>query len=242
MTDEAVVDMAPFLARHDRMTRLIFNAMIVTSLALSAAIYFRFQANIAGLPEAPRWPPFLFMAVIIAPFSIFSLWIAGKWYGSTRPPARPDGSFPMGVDDARNTRRVANAGAVFVTGYGLVMIAIQMFWALRIYGFLAPSDFDATTGFRALLLVVAGLMVYFGNVGPRLPVSRAPETRPAVRMKWNRLSCWMTVIFGVLLAIAALTTPGDELIGAVGGLAILMTIVMGIGGVLYDRDLKSPTT
>jgi hypothetical protein len=240
--DISSVDMAPFFARHDRRTRLTFNAMIVISLALSVAIYLRFRVNASVLDEVPPWPSFLVLAIIVAPFSILALWIAGKWYGKSRPPAQPDGSFPMGADDARNVARVANAGAVFVTGYGLVMIAIQLFWALRMFGIVPPTDPAATgPGFRAVLLAVAGLMIYFGNVGPRMPIPRAPEDKPAVRMKYNRLSSWMTVVFGALLGVAALFAPANKLVDAVGGLSMLLVAVMAVGTIMYYRALKSPT-
>lgn len=239
---DSVVDMAPFFARHNRNTRLTFLATFGVSLALSVAIYLRFRVNAQVLSEIPLTPPpFLIMPILVCPLSIFALWLAGKFYARNHPPPQPDGTFPMGPDDARNVARVANAGAVFVTGYAVVMIAIQLFWALRMFGVLPPADPGAIgPGFRLVLLAVAALMIYFGNVGPRMPTPRAREAKPAVRMKYNRLSSWMTVIFGALLGLAAVVLPANKLTDAVGGLGILLLITMGIGSVMYYRELKSP--
>jgi hypothetical protein len=236
------VDMAPFLQRHDRITRQTFIGMMSVSLVLSVAIYARFRVNAEVLPAMPLLPPpFLMLPILVSPFSIAALWIAGKLYGRTRPPALPDGSFPMGVDDAINVKRVADAGAVFVTGYGLVMIAIQVFWALRMFGVVQPTDPSATVpAFRAALLAIGALMIYFGNVGPRMPTPRAAEAKPAVRMKYNRLGGWFTVILGLLLFAIALFAPSHKLIDAVGGLGFAVLAAWGVGFLMYRRELAAP--
>ena len=93
--------------------------------------------------------------------------------------------------------------------------------------------------FTSTLTTVAALMIHFGNVGPRMPVSRDPAARPAVRMKYNSLYSWATVIFGALVALAALFAPGEKLVDLVGGLSILLVVVVSVGAVMYFRDLKS---
>jgi len=64
----------------------------------------------------------------------------------------------MNPDDARNAARVANAGLVFVTGFGVVAIAGQVFWLLWKAGLL-PDAGD--WGFRATLAAI----------GPCRPIS-----------------------------------------------------------------------
>jgi len=242
MTDPTFVDIAPFFARHDRRTRRTFIALLCTSLVLSAAIYVRFRVNAEVLLEVPLMPPpFLVLPIFISPFSIAALWVAAALYDRSRPPSQPDGSFPINPDDARNVERVANAGAVFVTGYGLVMIAIQLFWSLPMFGIVAPiAPGDASPAFRVVLAAIGALAIYFGNVGPRIPTSRAPEARPAVRMRYNRLGGWFTVILGLLLWVIALFVPAAKVIDAVGGLSFAVLFVFAVGYLMYRRALDAP--
>ncbi len=194
-------DMAPFFQRHDRRTRRTYIAMLSLSLALSAIIFTRGLLTTGAAPGAVLaglWTP-----IIMGPLTIILLWISSAIYGRSRPAAQPDGSFPMNADDARNVERVANAGAVFVTGMCAIMIAAQSAWLGASVGLL---QLPATAGewvLRAILLGTGALSIYFGNVWPRIPTPRAPEQNPAAHIRYNRLGGWLTVMFGLMLGLAA---------------------------------------
>jgi len=236
MTDTTLVEMGPFFERHDRKTLRTYVAMLSISLILSAVIFARAMGE-AGAPEttgaivAELWMP-----VGQGPLTIVALWIASWAYGRTRP-SPPDGRFPMNPDDARNVERVANAGAVFVTGFCVVVIAGQAVWLLWSMGLLPHAE---TWGFRATLVAIGALCVHFGNVSPRLPTPRAPEAKPGVRMKYNRLGGWMTVILGLLLALGGLFLPLPALAPAIGVLSLAVLVAFAAITIMYCVALRSP--
>ena len=233
MTDPTLVDMGPFLARHDRRTRWTCLAMLSISLALSAVVFVPalLGTGAPGAVVAALWMPFG-----QAPLTIVALWIASTLYDRTRPPS-PDGRYPMNPDDARSVTRVANAGAVFVTGFGVVMIAGQALWMLWSSGVLPNAE---EWGFRATLVAIGALCIHFGNASPRLPTPRTPELKPGVRMKYNRLGGWMTVILGLLLALSGLVLPLSGLAPAVGVLGVAVLVALAIGAIMYRIELGSP--
>ncbi len=208
--------------------------MLSTSLILSAVIYARavLAVGVPGQVLLALWMP-----VVQGPLTIVALWLSSWLYGRGRP-LFPDGRLPMNADDARNVMRVANAGAVFVTGFGIVMIAGQVFWLLWKLGLVPDVQ---NWGLRATLLAIGALVIYFGNISPRLPTPRAREAKPAVRMKYNRLGGWMAVMLGLLLALAALFLPFPALVPAIGAISISSLIAMGVGTVLYRTALNSPS-
>ncbi len=200
MTDTDLVDMKPFLKRHDRRARRTLAATLTVSLALSVFIF----ARAALMVRAPGDVLLaLWMPVVQGPLTIGALWIASALYGRKRP-LPFDGRLPMNPDDARNAARVANAGLVFVTGFGVVAIAGQVSWLLWKAGLL-PHAGD--WGFRATLAAIGALSVYFGNVSTRMPTPRAPEAKPGIRMKYNRLAGWMCVLLGLGIALTGLFLP-----------------------------------
>lgn len=235
MTDTAPIDIAPFLERHDRRTRRGFIAMFFISFILSAVI-FAHGALATGAPGAvlsDLWTP-----IVIAPLIIAGLWIASARSARKRP-AFIDGRLPTNPDDARNVERVANAGAVFVTGVCAIMIAVQAFEALSVFGVLPSPGMDSGWGLRAVLMGVAALMLYFGNVWPRMPTARAPEQNPAAHMKYNRFAGWLWVIFGILLGLAALVLPASALTPALAVLGLSLLALIVVGAVLFRIALKS---
>ncbi|MBS1240467.1 MAG: hypothetical protein H6R45_1173 [Proteobacteria bacterium] len=235
MTDTNLVDMKPFLERHERRARHIFIAMLSVSLTLSAVVFTRAVLK-GGAPGEVLLT--LWMPVVQGPLTIGVLWIASALYGRKRP-LPFDGSLPMNPDDARNAARVANAGLVFVTGFGVVAIAGQVFWLLWKAGLL-PDAGD--WGFRATLAAIGALSAYFGNVSTRMPTPRAPEAKPGVRMKYNRLAGWMCVLLGLGFAFAGLFLPLSALPAAVGILSITVLAAFAVGTVMYYSALKSPST
>ena len=109
----------------------------------------------------------------------------------------------MNADDARSIARVANAGAVFVNGMCAIMIAGQLAWLAAALGLLQLPETAAGWGVRALLLGTGALSAFFGNAWPRIPTPRAPGQHPGAHIRYQRFSGWLTVIFGLLIALAA---------------------------------------
>jgi hypothetical protein len=234
MTDTPFIDVAPFLERHERRTLRIFITMLSVSLVLSAIIVARGTLT-AGEPGASDIE--LWLVAAPAPLVIFMLWIGPVLYDRKRP-VLPDGSLPMNTDDARNIARVANAGGIFVTGMYAVMIAGQALWVSRSFGVLPSLDMNPVWGARAVLLATGALSIYFGNVWPMMPTPRAPEHKPATRMKYNRFVGWLTVILGVLLGLAAFL-PVSAMIAVAMVTSISTIVAIAASTVWFSFALKS---
>lgn len=236
MTDPAPVDMAPFLASHDRMTRLTFVVTATVSLAVSVgSIAFGAFATGAARPiGADLWLP-----MVLIPLFLIAFQVATMRWGRKRP-TLPDGSLLMNPDDARGARRVASAGGIFVAGIAVAMIATQANVALDYFGILASLGNAGEWLGRAGLAATGGLMVYFGNVWPRMPTARAPGQKPAVQQKFNRLYGWMVVTTGLLFALASLL-PLPAMAIAVGILGLGLTLAVTAAIVWYYRAMKSPS-
>lgn len=147
----------------------------------------------------------------------------------------------MNADDARNVRRFANAGTVFVIGFNTAIIAGQAAWLLSTLGALPPTFPDSDWNVRASLVVMGALSIYIGNVTPRTPTSRASGTRPAVRMRFNRLTGWVIVIFGASLALAGLLLPFQAMLVAAPAICVSMFVTFAVGTILYRRAMKTPS-
>jgi MFS family permease len=237
MTDTTQTEVARTLQRHDSKTRWTYIAMLSISLILSAIIFTDAMLLIGsvGIVIGGLWNQ-----IVMGPLIIGSLWLASTWYARKRPWSL-DGRDPTNPDDMRNLARLANAGYWFVTGFSLIAIAGQVYWVLLVFDVLQPPGGTLPDWWvaRALMLGAGALMIFFGNISPTAPTPRVPEANPAVRMKYNRLTGWMYVVFGVLLWLAALFTPTGKLTDAIGGLGILLLLVMGVGYACYNHELKS---
>jgi hypothetical protein len=152
----------------------------------------------------------------------------------------PDGSLPMNPDDARSARQVANAGAVFVAGLGVAVIATQVSVALDYFEPLARlGKADQWLG-RASLAGMGALMVYFGNAWPRMPTPRAPEQKPATQKTFNRLYGWIVVTTGLLFVMAALLLRGPAMSAVVGVASLGLVLGVTVITVRFYRAMKSP--
>jgi hypothetical protein len=229
-TDANFTDMTPFLERHRRRSRWVFIVMLFASLAVSV-VSLTYAVFRVGTPGVDLWVPMAFFPLFVLVFWILVVRFA-------RSPEPPDGRHLMSADDARGVTRVANAGFTFVAGIGVVIVASQAFWALGrldLLQSLAKSDWIA----RVVLAANGALAIYLGNTLPKYPVARAPEQLPAVRMKINRLTGWLYVIFGALFAVAALFQPSSLLVPVVAALVITVIVVCAVGVVMHRRTLKS---
>lgn len=234
MTDTPI-DMAPFFARHDRATRRIFVAAIAVSLAVCVGSL-GYAALATGSPRpigAELW-----VLTVLIPLFLIAFRTALRRWGGTRP-VLPDGTLPMNPDDARSARRVANAGAVFVAGIGVSVIATQVSVALGYFD-VPLGEADAWLG-RAGLAGMGALMVYFGNAWPRMPTPRAPHQKPATHKTFNRLYGWMVVSTGVLFVLAALLLPPPLMAATVGIASLGLVLGVTVITVRFYRAMKSPS-
>jgi hypothetical protein len=236
MTEPSSSGMPPSLRHHDRKTLWTYVAMLSASLTLSATILAHAMRRIGSVDVVLTG---LWHQVVTPPLIIGGLWFASLYYARKRPWSH-DGRDPTNPDDLRNLARLASAGYLFVTGFGLIAIAGQAYWVLLIFDVVQPPGGAPANWWmwRAMMLAAGLLMVQFGNISPRMPAPRVPEANPAVRMKWNRLTGWMYVASGALLALSALFTPSGKLLDTIGGLGILLLLVMTLGYALYCREMK----
>lgn len=237
MPDTPPIDMAPFFARHDRTTRRAFAATIAGTLAVSVGSL-AYGVLGSGAPRpvgAELWLPMLLIPLFAIGFR------AGIVRWTRNRQVLPDGTLPVNADDARSARRVANAGAIYVAGVGLAMIAAQ--------ASIVSEYFDALDSLgqvgdwlgRVGLAAVGCLTAYFGNAWPRMPTPRSPDQKPATQKTFNRLYGWIVAIFGLLLVLAALLLPGPAIVPVIGVLGLGLVLGVTVLIVWYYRAMKSPS-
>ena len=201
-TDGPSTDLSPFFKRYDRRNRLVLGMALGASLILSSVIatHVLTTGQTGGKPAGFVWA----MGVGFSPLVITGWWTFGELIAwGRRKEARPDGSHPAGPDDARNGVRLANAGFVFNLALLGTLIIEQLLMTSLVFGF--PVRGTLIT--RAIMVAEGAVTIYFGNLWPRLPTPRAPEHTAAIRMKANRISGWVMVIFGLLMVLLGLFLP-----------------------------------
>ncbi len=202
LPDGDPTDLGSFFRRYDRRNRLVLGAAICASLVLSAVIATRLLATggagLKGLPVV--WA----IGVVFGPVFIAGWWTFGELIAWGRHKASPpDGSHPAGADDARNGVRIANAGFAFNLVLIANAIAGQALMATIVFRYPVPGELIT----RMIMVAVGAATIYLGNLWPRLPTPRAPERTAAMRMKANRVSGWVMVIFGLLIVLLGLFLP-----------------------------------
>lgn len=199
---DALTDMRPFFARHDRNTRLLMAASLCITLLLAALIATRLTAV-----PLPRLKGVWEMGVFFPPTVAIGWGIFTEYMMRSKKHRIVRDEAPlMNADDARNGMRIANAGFAFTAVLMAVVIIQQLLMtslAFRIY--MGPL-----VGFsiaRVTTIAVGLVTIYLGNLWPRMPVSRAPERKAAATMKANRGAGWFMVIVGVLVVLWGLFMP-----------------------------------
>jgi len=230
MSDVAMVDMGPFMRRHDRRSRRFFVAMTTISLLTSAAI---FTHGVLGRGSPQDIAGSLWTPILICPLLIIVFWHLHVRAARKRL-TRPDGSLPTNPDDARNAARIANVGAALLAGFGVVLIVVQVATALAVFGAL-PGLHGTSLG-RALTVGMGALMAYWGNAFPRMPTARAPDKKPATQSRFNRIYGWVVVILGLLMVIVGLLSP-DPSVG-VGIISLSTVLFAAIWIISYRRAMK----
>ncbi len=202
MTDTTSIDAAAFFDRYDRKTwRLMVTAISITAV-LAAVIAIRLlTAGTRAKPIGAMWG----LGVV------FPLCLAVGWWVFTdfltrRRFSAPDTGLPMNADDARNGMRIANAGFAFNVVLMVVVIAQQAFMGLLIFGYAVAPPIGYSFP-RITMVAVGAVTIYLGNLWPRMPIARAPEAKPALRMKANRYAGWFMVIVGLLVLLWGLFAP-----------------------------------
>jgi hypothetical protein len=204
MSDTTLTDLGPFFERYDRRNRCLMVTGICASLILSALIATRLLATGApGLKGvAVMWGTgVVFSPLFISAWSAFGVLTALR----RRKAASPDGRHPLGAVDAGNGMRIVNAGFAFNLALIGTMLTGQLLMAMLAFGFGHQVRGDLVA--RAIMLTVGAATIYLGNLWPRMPVSRAPAQKAALRMKANRYAGWLLVIIGLLIALWGLFFP-----------------------------------
>ena len=205
MTDATLTDLAPFFRRYDRRNRLLLGTAFCASLILATAIATRMLS--VELPGLKGVPVVWGMGVVFSPLFIALWWTFGevmtRWRRKTLP---PDGSQLAGEVDARNGMRIANAGFIFNIGVVTAIFSGQAVMALVAFRIHLGYSFGIWMA-QATCIVVGAVTIYLGNLWPRMPVSHAPEKKPAATMKTNRHAGWFMVIVGLLVMAWGLFMP-----------------------------------
>jgi len=200
-----LTDLGPFFERHDRRNHRVMVAATCASVALSATIAIRLltseaAASLRGVETL--WGT----GVVFTPIFIVAWWAFGAMVAvRRRKRARADGSHSLGPVDAGNGMRIADAGFVYSLVVVGAMLAAQVSMALLVFGLGRQIRGDWIS--RAIMLTVGAAAIYFGNIYPRMPVSRSDEHKAALRMKVNRYSGWFVVIVGLGIFLWGLLLP-----------------------------------
>lgn len=229
-------DMTAFFRSHDRRSGRVFRALFATSAALAVGI---FGYGLARLGDPVAVLGSLWLSILFLPLALAALW-AGSALMSASRPARVDGRLWMQEDDARDVARVANAGAVFVIGIGMVILASQLGFALmqfEAWAWLVPGR--ETLG-RTVLAASGLLMAYFGNAWARMPTPRAAERKPEIQARLKRTYAWIIVVHGVLLALVGLTVPRGAMAPVALGLSLTLVAGLVASAVRLAQALRAP--
>ncbi len=233
MTD-ASIDMAPFFARHDRATRWIFEVTLALSVAVAAGSM-GYAAGAAVPVGTELWVLMILIPVVVIAFRTAIL----RWGGKRQH--RPDGTLPMNPDDARSARRVANAGALFVAGIGMAMIATQVSVALENIDAFAPWVEGSGWLGRLGLAAMGALMAHFGNAWPLMPTPRGPGRKPAAHKTFNRLYGWVVALAGVVFMLAALLLPARAMSAVIGAASLGLMVAVAAIVIWLRKAVKSPS-
>jgi hypothetical protein len=201
MTDTSLTDLAPFFERYDRRNRFVFVATFSASLMLGAVVATRLLTTgwAGSTPAVMMWV----FGTGFTPLMLCVWWSFGEIMArGRRRTLQADGRHPAGPDDARNGVRVANAGFVYSLGVSAAVLAQQAFWALIAFGYPVGDLIP-----RVTTMAIGAVTIYLGNLWPRMPISRAPGERAAMRMKANRVIGWVMVVIGLLVVLLGLFLP-----------------------------------
>jgi hypothetical protein len=219
MNDTTLTDMTDFLARQDHRSRHVFIALLSGSLVL-AAFLFAYGVLTTGEPGsvlARMWQPILF----------YPFW-------------PPGGRYLMNPLDARNVARVANAGYVFVAGFGVAMIVSQASVALNQLGAMDAMGRGAWDGPERVIVAAVGLLTaFFGNAMSRMPTPRAPTQKPLLQQQYKRVMCWLMVLHGLAMAAAAAWLPSSLMNACIAALSVSAVVTIFGSMFVFSRALKA---
>jgi hypothetical protein len=204
MSDTFLTDLDIFYKRYDRRVRCLMAGAFCASLLLSIVIAMSMPANGAD----PKRAAVLWGFGVVFPPSFTAVWwiFTELMARGRRRATRPDWRLPSTPDDARNGKRIANAGFVFTLGLMATIVANQALMALPAFGHPLGQPLATLAG-RIIMVTVGAATMYLGNVWPRIPTVRAPEQRPDVPMRANRLTGWFMVLGGAALVLLGLLLP-----------------------------------
>jgi hypothetical protein len=234
-----MIDIGPFMRRHDRLSRSFFIVLLTASLLVSVAACWY---GLRVLGSARAFPAPLWFAMLFYPFPIAFLMVVG-WVTSRKRRMQPDGSLRMHPVDARATMRVARAGAVYSIGLSAIMLASQVASLQKV--FQAPSLLNvlgAWFTWRAVPVATGILLIWFGNAWPLTPTSRGTDHRSVTQKRFNRTLGWIFVLHGVLFVLGGVILPRNPPVYSlgIGGTGASMMLCVIVWGLMLHRAMKIP--
>lgn len=159
---------------------------------------------------------------------LFGSLALGAWFEAWRARRRPP--VALGEDAQRGLAAYGRAIRTGMTGFGLLLLALQVFGLLRASGVPAPLGLDREGMVRLFNLVAGALFAYMGNVTPRLPWLRRPGLDTAPFYRANRAVGWIFMLGGLGYMLSALVSPFERMVALNGWLVLGM---LGLSAAVY---------
>jgi hypothetical protein len=210
-----------------RKTLLVYGALWSASVLLAAGstLWLGLDARVPvdmladGTVTKSRSVAVLWLMPALATV-LFGSMALGAWFEAWRARRRPPAE--LGEDAQRGLAAYGRAIRTVMTGFGLLLLALQLFGLLRASGIPAPLGLDREGMVRLLNLVAGALFAYIGNVTPRLPWLRRPGLDTAPFYRANRAVGWIFMLGGLGYILSALVWPFERMVAVNGWLVLGM--------------------
>lgn len=161
---------------------------------------------------------------------LFGTMALGAWFEAWRYRRRPP--VELGEDARRGLVTYGRAVRRVMTGFGLLILMIQLFTLVRANGVVAPLGLDREGVVRLFNVVAGALFAYVGNVTPKLPWLRKPGLDTAPFYRANRWAGWTFMLGGLGYVLAGLLLPFERMMQAnawlIGGMLGLSALCYAI--------------
>lgn len=161
---------------------------------------------------------------------LFGTMALGAWFEAWRYRRRPP--VELGEDARRGLAVYGRAVRTVMTGFGLLILVIQVFTLLRANGIATPLGLDREGVVRLFNMIAGALFAYVGNVTPKLPWLRKPGLHTAPFYRANRWVGWTFMLGGLGYILSGLLLPFERMMQAnawlIGGMLGLSALCYGI--------------